>query len=99
MRRASTPRHEFTLPLDTALVSKFLLTYAQNDNIILEKTKDNMDVSGNVWAVTLTQEEANLFSNGFAYAQIRVLTPGGQSYASDPMRFYVGEVFNDEVLI
>ena len=58
MRRATTPRHEFTLPIDSTMIFKFLLTYTQDNKIILEKTESDMTVNGNVWSVELTQEEA-----------------------------------------
>lgn len=99
MRRATTPLHEFTLPFDSSTVFRFLLTYTQSDKVILEKTENDMTVNGNVWSVELTQEEANLFSEGYASAQIRVLTMGGEALASNPMQIYVGKVYNDEVLV
>lgn len=37
MRRLTTPTHTFTLPFDASVVDKFLLTYVQNDIIVLEK--------------------------------------------------------------
>lgn len=99
MRRATTPIHEFVLPFDSNMVFRLLLTYTQGDKIILEKTEKDMKHEGNVWSVELTQDEANLFSEGYASAQLRVLTPGGEALASDIIQFYVGKVFNDEVLV
>lgn len=100
MRRASTPTHEFELPFDSSMVLRFLLTYKQGNRIILEKRESDMTVDGNIWSIKLTQEETNLFSDKtYAYAQIRVLTPGGDLLPSDIFRVYVGEVLNDEVLV
>ena len=100
MKRGTTPTHEFTLPIDASLIRRFLLTYTQNGEIILEKRETDMTINGNVWSVKLTQEEANLFTGGaIAHAQIRILTTGGDAMASGEHRFYVGPVFNDEVLI
>lgn len=99
MRRATTPTHEFTLPFDAAMVSRFLLTYKQGDKIILEKREADMSVEGNTWSYTLTQEETNLFATtDAAQAQIRVLTPSGNALASEVMAVVVDPVLNDEVL-
>lgn len=98
MKRATTPTHYFTLPFDASAVDRFLLTYTQNDRIVLEKTEEDMSADGNVWSVELTQEETKMFAEGNVYAQIRVLTPTGDALASNPVSFYVSKVFNDEVL-
>lgn len=82
MKRGTTPTHKFTLPIEPAMVSKFLLTYSQNEKVVLEKTEADMTKDGNVWSVELTQEETNLFSEGNAVCQIRILTLGGDAMAS-----------------
>jgi uncharacterized protein YuzE len=98
LRRLTTPTHTFALPFDASAVDKFLLTYAQDEAIVLEKTEVDMDVNGHVWGVKLTQEETKLFKPGTAFAQIRVLMVGGDALASEPMRLWVDHVFNEEVL-
>lgn len=100
MRRATTPTHEFTLPIDAALVSRFLATYTQDGKIVLEKREADMTIDGNVWRVKLTQEETNLFAGRkLAHVQIRALTVGGDALASDEYPVYVSPVSNDEVLV
>lgn len=37
MRRATTPVHSFTFPFDPEQLTKILLTYSQNDEVILNK--------------------------------------------------------------
>lgn len=98
MRRLTTPTHTFTLPFDASAVDKFLLTYAQNDEIVLEKTEADVMSDGNVWSVTLTQEETKKFKPGSAMAQIRVLMHDGKALASDVFQFGVRQVFNEVVL-
>lgn len=99
MRRATTPTHSFTLPFDSSMVSRFLLTYQQRGQTVLEKTEDDMTVEGNTWSVKLTQEETKLFSPALdVTAQIRILTPGEDALASDTMKLRVKPVLNDEVL-
>ena len=99
MKRATTPTHRFTLPVDASLIRRFLLTYTQNGKVVLEKRETDMAVEGNEWRIKLTQEEANLFdSSSLAHAQIRILTTGGDAMASQEYAIYVGRVLNDEVL-
>lgn len=98
MRRASTPRHEFHIPIDASLIRKLRVTYTQGDQIILEKTETDMTANGNVWSVTLTQEETNRFYEGDAQAQVRYVSAGGQADASEFIPLYVEPVSNDEVL-
>lgn len=98
MKRASTPKHYFRLPIDASLVSKFLLTYSQNGKIVLEKTEENMTVEDGIWSVQLTQEETNLFKADYANAQVRILTTDGVCLPSQIFRLNVGPVLNDEVM-
>lgn len=99
MKRATTPTHEFFLPIEAEMIKRFLLTYSQNENVVLEKRENDMTVDGNVWRIKLTQEETNLFSGDkIAYAQIRVLTTGGDALASSRYPISVLPVDNDEVL-
>lgn len=99
MRRASTPLHEFEIPIDPTTISKIKLTYSQDDKIVLEKSKDDLTNTGDEWwRIELTQEETNLFKSDLAEVQIRVLTNEGKSIPSQIMKIYVGPVLNDEVM-
>ena len=99
MRLGSTPKHEFTLPLDTSLVDKFKVTYKQNGKIILEKYLEDFDVSGNKLFVTLTQEETFLFTEGVnVEVQARVLTVGGDALPSDIRIITAEKCLDREVL-
>ena len=46
MRRATTPVHSFTFPIDPENISKLLLTYAQHGEIVLNKTKEDFSFEG-----------------------------------------------------
>jgi len=98
MRRYTTTIHRFPLPFDEAQVADFRLTYVQDGEIVLEKTKADMTVKGKVWSIKLTQQETARFAVGYAVAQIRLLTTEGDAPASNDMRFYVSGVYNEEVL-
>lgn len=98
MRRLTTPTHTFTLPFDASVVDKFLLTYVQNDIIVLEKNEQEVLADGNVWSVELTQEETKKFKPGVASCQIRILTKDDKALASDVFQIGVRQVFNEVVL-
>ncbi len=98
MKRATTPRHTFSIPIDPNTVAQILFTYAQNGDIILEKTGADAVNEGGAWTITLTQEETNLFQPDYADVQVRVLTVEGKAMASEIMRLNVGAVLNDEVM-
>lgn len=100
MIRASTPTHFFELPSEYVdFVDKLLVTYSQNDEIVLEKTEKDATFEGQVFYYTLTQEETNLFkADVIVEIQIRVKTADGKALPSDIYRIPVKKVLNDEVL-
>ena len=100
MYRATTPTHTFELPFDySQFVSKLLLTYKQNGNIVLEKTEKDITFNGNIVEVELTQEETNLFNGDeIVKIQLRVLTLGNEALASEEFTIMANEVLNDKVL-
>lgn len=111
MIRATTPKHTFIFEQDPEDVfDKILITYAQNDKIIMEKTKDDLeygtteDCDGNTVytaSVRLTQDETKRFSSkprNMVDIQVRVLTYEGEALASDKKSISVLDVLDDEVL-
>lgn len=99
MYRASTPTHCFGIPIDAEAIQDIKLTYAQDGFPVLNKTMNDLTLEDGRWKITLTQEETNLFKGSFATAQLRVLTKGGQCYPSEPMRLFVHDVLDDEVMV
>lgn len=99
MIRATTPTHHFELPLGREMIKKILVTYAQDDVIILEKDENSVVFNDNTVEVTLTQEETLKFdANKSVQIQIRVLTPDGKAPASPIYIVPCGKVLNSEVL-
>lgn len=98
MTRTTTPVHAFRLPFEPSLIRRFLLTYSQNGEVLLEKNETQLSVVGNTWLLTLTQEETNLFSSGWADVEVRVLTTSGVALPAWKTRFNVKGVVNDKVL-
>lgn len=99
MRRASTPKHTFTLPFETDQIKSLLLSYAQNDKELLSKRKEDCSLNGKEVVVRLTQEETKLFYEDLPVEiQMRVLTVAGDSIPSKVYEIPCEKVLNDEVL-
>ena len=111
MIRATTPKQVFIFDKDPELFEKILITYSQNDKIILEKQKSDLTLEEirnpsnklegySVW-FRMTQEEANLFLSGpgkQAVVQVRVKSKNGEVLASEKKTFSVQDVLNDVVI-
>ena len=110
MFRATTPIHNFCFrDINPEEFKTILITYAQNDKIIIEKGKDDLtiwteEVEGETHyhaSLTLTQEETKLFiakPTSTVVIQIRAIDYNGNVVASNKMSLSVSDVLNDEVL-
>lgn len=109
MYRATTPRHTFIFEVDPLETFKsILITYAQCNRIILEKTEADLSPvttetveQKTVYSthLVLSQEETKKFNaKTNVMVQVRALTPNGEALASEQMSISVYEVLNDEVL-
>ena len=99
MRRGSTPIHTFTLPVDTSIIDKLRITYVQQGEIVLIKTKDDATLAGNTIVVKLTQVETLKFcANRAVEIQVEALTSAGDKLQSDIMCVGVDRCLNNEVL-
>lgn len=99
MIRGTTPRHEFTLPFDTAVIKCIEIVYNQDGvNRVIKKTEDCM-MDNKTVVVRLTQEETLRFHEGNCVeVQIRVMTTAGDVMASHVMRVRCEDCLSDEVL-
>ena len=99
MFRATTPTHIFSLPFETSLLKKILITYKQDDAIILEKTEADCTLDGNDVKIVLTQEETLLFdTENRVFIQLRILTTDGKALASDIESKWAEACLNEEIL-
>jgi hypothetical protein len=97
--RGTTPTHIFALPFDTETLKELKIIYAQDENIILEKTIKHCSLTDNTAIVKLTQEETLLFDcHKFVQIQVRVLTKNGDALASEIEHVRVGKCLESEVL-
>lgn len=109
MYRLTTPIHQFIIDINPLEWTKYIITYAQRDTVLLEKTEnDNCGIEeieddlGNVQymiTVKLSQEETKLFSvNDRASVQIRCQYENGDTFASDIIYFKIDDTLNKTVI-
>ena len=100
MLKGTTPRHTFTLPIDTGLIKSIQIIYAQNDNVKLIKETEQCTLSGNTAVVKLSQEDTLEFEEETCVQmQVRVLLHNGDALASGIMRTRCEGVLYDGVLV
>lgn len=109
IRRACTYTASIKTPNDPITYSKILITLSQNQEIIVEKNKSDLELETNAVGFTLTQEETKLFRPSIkspkgarvgtpAYIQIRVYKNENDAPGSDCWEVDVYDSLNDEVL-
>ena len=99
MRQGTTPTHIFTLSVNPSTLKTVLITYAQDGKIIVEKTLDDCEVSGNTISVTLTQTDTlAIRATGYVQVQVRAITEDGEALTSNIMRAVMEPALNQEVL-
>ena len=103
MYRVTTPTHTFGLPADTSGYSVILVTYSQGRHVINKEYANNTTPSGMVLdgtdvLITLTQAETKELEQGTVQVQVRALSNGGKSYASQIWNVDVDPVLNEDIL-
>lgn len=99
MIRGTTPTHIFKVPLDPSTLTAALISYAQNDQVVLEKKLNACTLGDGSISVTLTQEETLLFDCHLpVQVQLRVLTADGRALATRVRHVSVDKCLSEEVL-
>ena len=99
MIQGTTPTHTFKMPLDISNISKLRVSYAQNGQVVITKELSDFTVESDTITTKLTQEDTLKFRGGVdVQIQIRVLTSGGDSIASNVMRVSCGTILDRTVL-
>ena len=97
--RGTTPTHTFTLPFEVDLISDLRITYSQNKNEILTKSRDEVKFYENDILVTLTQQETLLFTDKTpVFIQIKIKLKSGQVVSSEIITMRVDPSLNEEVI-
>lgn len=99
MIRGTTPTLEFTLPFDASLLVEAWVTFAQNNEVVLDKKLSECQCSGNMLTVKLTQEETlELKCNCLVEMQIRARDVNGDAIASEIMVESPDRILKDGVI-
>lgn len=99
IRRACSYIASFTLPDNAANYSALQVTVSQQMSQVINKTKDELDLSGRVASLKLTQEETLMFEENIP-AQIQIRAFKGV-YDAPGSKIFTVEVLpslNEEVL-
>lgn len=99
MIRGSTVTHIFNIPLEANDIKELKITYAQGDNIVFFKKKNECTVADNTIAVTLTQNDTfKLDSSQHVKIQLRILTDKDVVMSSKVITRSVDACLDNEVL-
>ena len=95
--RGTTPTLTFSLPIDTALLTKVFITLSQGGISIIEKSlSDCTVVDSKTLTCKLTQKDTlKLRANTKTEVQIRVLTTGKDSLASPRYQIDTEKILKD----
>lgn len=94
--RGTTPIHTITTEIDLRDAVVIYVTYKQKRNIILDKTKDDIEVDEDEIRIPLTQAETLSFSyKDPIRVQIRAKYASGKAVASNIMVGTIGEILKD----
>lgn len=101
MIRLTTPRHQFSFPIDPSSYTGIRVTYTQNNEIILQKTEEDMTFENtetkHIAYYRLSQEETSRFrSDVNVKIQVHVKDAEDNVYASDIIMLKVQEILDDE---
>ena len=101
MIRLTTPKHQFSFPVDPSTYAGIRVTYMQNKEIILQKNETDMTFENSkdchIAYYKLSQGETAMFvNNSPVKIQVHVKDLEGNVYASDIINLNVQEILDDE---
>ena len=97
--QGTTPRHEYEMPIDVGLIDEMVVTYAQGEEVVLEKRKADAEMHGNKVVIELTQEETARFEGGkMVVIQMKVKTADGSVVNSENIYAECYGTANKEIL-
>ena len=97
--RACSYQAAIKTPIDPSGYDRILVTFSQNDQIIVNKEKNQLDLQSDSVVVKLTQEETKLFTvPGMALLQIRAFKSSYEAPGSRIWPIQVYPALNDVIL-
>ena len=99
MRRGTTPTHKFKVPIDLRSAVKVYITYKQGNQVKVEKTKDDMEITEDQITLQLTQEDTLAFSTiGDVEIQCRARYADGAAPASNIKKVPVCKILKEGII-
>lgn len=99
MIRGTTPTHIFSIPFETELIKDVRVIYAQNSEIVIEKTIKSCRLNDHELIVSLSQDETLKFNHTRPVEiQLKINMVDTSVVASNIMLVDVGKVLSDEVM-
>lgn len=97
--RGTTPTYQFELPFQINLIKTAFVTFAQGEQIIVNRELTECQCEVNTLEITLTQKETLAFNtNDPIQIQIRVLDKGENALASEIWTEFAEDVLYEGVL-
>lgn len=96
--RGTTPsiNFDFGINLSQLDIADLYLSFSQNNTVLFEKTKDDVEFFDTYISVSLSQTETlKLKSDELLYIQSRIKLDNGECYASNIIKSYVSDVLKD----
>lgn len=94
-----TGENRFSLPCGEEEIAVMYITYQQDEETVLEKTKADCVFEGKTACVPLSQEDSLKFDpEAEILIQVRVRTTDGQAMKSDIMRAAADRLLKDGVI-
>ena len=91
MRRGTTPTITFETEINCAEFDKLEITFAQKDEIILNKNMSDCSVEGNKITIKLTEEETLLFDSRKNPVQMQIRAGIGNSRLASEIMYTTAE--------
>ena len=96
MRRGTTPTHIFNTDVDLSDATDIYLTYQVGGENVIEKTKDELEVSPESITVRLSQADTlAIDANEYVYMQIRAKFADGTAIASNVIKVQAQRILKD----
>lgn len=99
MRRGTTPTHIFKVPVDLRPAEVVYMTYKQDGQTKVEKSKDDMEITEEEIRLDLTQEETLGFSTiGDVEIECRARYADGKAIASCIVKVPVCKILKEGMI-
>lgn len=98
MRRGTTPEITFKVNLDLTQ-AQIYITFVQRNNLVFEKTTEDLEITANAIKCTLTQKETLALKKDRIQIQIRYIFRNGTAGASNIMYAAITDILKDGEII